>query len=782
MKIITIIILSTISFQLFGQIENYSTINANNIKIWSDHTSGIIDPIISKASGGLITNYKEEEHKLLSTIYRSSINVVGYSENNNLTGVTSNYGSSSYYIAPGPITDDLYSTSYNTAWKIYGWEIKNHLDDFNDNQHIDNLPSLNILQWPGKNNPFSKNLQNVTWEGREYAPYFDRNNDGQYNPYDGDYPVLDNNCPLKIPDQMSYSLYNGVFENNFEISKLLYAFNSDDNELLNNTVFVRVSVYSKNSNLTKVKLGLFNDFDLGCVNDDYLGTSLENNTIYTFNKTDFDTLCHSHGSTINNYGLNPPIQSITYLDNNPINSMICYRESSNPALTDPLNISEVYNALSSKWRDGTPLTYGGSGYDPSSNNIITSAYPSSPTDPNGWSMKNSQSPGIDPRMYINVDLGDINKDAITHTNFAYTFHPADLSTDHFSRVDSMLTKIKEVKKLFNDCFDTVAGTQECTSECVWPGDTDKNGIVNNHDLLNLGISMNKAGIQREEISETWQGHLSDEWFDNTFHNVNFKHIDCNGSAEINKTDVDVIETNFFNSNPNFTNWGGYNGKGEELTFEFDKEEYNSLENINAKLFIDTDNAYGFSFSVEYDPSKLLLGGVYLDNFWKISPDQVIRIIRKEPGKLHFAITKTKGSEENLLKERIGTINFISQINIVDTFQTTIRFSNYQKINDAGQILPLTAQEHTIAVNKTLSKKDISKSNFMIYPNPALSQFQIKSDLKIKQINLINHLGVRTRVSSENGCVQLKNFTAGLYLVEIISENGLTGKEKLIVIN
>ncbi|MEM9258303.1 MAG: hypothetical protein AAGA62_01585, partial [Bacteroidota bacterium] len=56
-----------------------------------------------------------------------------------------------------------------------------------------------------------------------------------------------------------------------------------------------------------------------------------------------------------------------------------------PGTIDPQQPAEFYNLISGQWRDGTPYTFGGSGYN-SGGAQVNYAFPDRPDDPNGWSM------------------------------------------------------------------------------------------------------------------------------------------------------------------------------------------------------------------------------------------------------------------------------------------------------------------------------------------------------------------------------------------------------------
>lgn len=55
---------------------------------------------------------------------------------------------------------------------------------------------------------------------------------------------------------------------------------------------------------------------------------------------------------------------------------------SNPyglSLSDTLTNLKLYDLMNNKWPDGTPLTYGGNGYNPNSTEFINYLYSESPT-------------------------------------------------------------------------------------------------------------------------------------------------------------------------------------------------------------------------------------------------------------------------------------------------------------------------------------------------------------------------------------------------------------------
>ncbi|MCC5933551.1 MAG: T9SS type A sorting domain-containing protein [Balneolales bacterium] len=77
---------------------------------------------------------------------------------------------------------------------------------------------------------------------------------------------------------------------------------------------------------------------------------------------------------------------------------------------------------------------------------------------------------------------------------------------------------------------------------VWPGDTNNDGVVNEQDVLPLGIYWNLTGPARENASTEWAGQPAVVWepLEATF-------ADTDGSGLVNQTDLLAVGLNFGNT-------------------------------------------------------------------------------------------------------------------------------------------------------------------------------------------------------------------------------------------
>jgi len=80
---------------------------------------------------------------------------------------------------------------------------------------------------------------------------------------------------------------------------------------------------------------------------------------------------------------------------------------------------------------------------------------------------------------------------------------------------------------------------------LWPGDVDNNGIVDNVDLLYIGIAFGEIGPPRIPPSTNWQAYGFTDWgtqFPDT--GLDFAYADCDGNGIINELDFDIVMMNY----------------------------------------------------------------------------------------------------------------------------------------------------------------------------------------------------------------------------------------------
>lgn len=294
------------------------------------------------------------------------------------------------------------------VWKVTAEQIAAHRLDYQDNGVIDN-PIPEIFAWPGRGNSFSEGFNNFSTDSIHHsigAPYRELDWDGVYSPQDGEYPFVQAGIDLPFkPQTLVFSPFFDSGENDLthgrhtDLNCFVIAFTLECQQLdfLENAIFIEYGGFfnSGHDRLDTLFLGVYADFDIGNPNDDYLGCTSDpyREMIFSYNS---DTL---HDNII---GSNPPAISINCLNyfidaidyTQPLSHFIPIYPNNFPAGTRlPTTPNEYFNYITGTWRDGTPLTAGGIGYNLGmGSSPINMAFPDNPTEPNGWSELNEGNP------------------------------------------------------------------------------------------------------------------------------------------------------------------------------------------------------------------------------------------------------------------------------------------------------------------------------------------------------------------------------------------------------
>ena len=767
---------------------DYATLNCNGVRIKSSNTGGLVD--VEGSEGGLEINPTSENETPVRTVFSTYINVAGEA-GGKMTGIFVNKFSpleafANYQNIPGPYeTKDKYYPEYNKFWTVMSWEIQALLEDYNIDHKIDHTPSVNILTWPGKGNKYSREIDGINWPNRVLAPFFDRNFDGIYDPYNGEYPIISISCSETIPAEMSWSIFHGA-NNSLEIQTLNFAFESETEPLINNTVFSRVRFFNGGKTFTGGRFGLFFDFDLGCYSDDYFGTSPEKGTVYAYNRTEYDFgPCIINNEEIESFKNSAPTQSITCLNKKPDGSIMYDRQNIDLSSNDPTTPEKFYNYLGNKWNNGSDLTFGGSGYNATSQQTTNFIFPSSPADENGWSMVTAGVTLKDPRGFLNFHLPTVNNVKDEYFDFALTLHPPNMQVPHYERVDMMLNNIDTIRKFYASCYESKKVDQICDNDCVWPGDADNNGIVNNLDLLHLYPYINLTGNKRHKLSQSWSPQKGEDWEKNTLQDINLKHLDCNGNGIINSKDIATLKENLLSSNYTYTTWGGSNSKGNLLTFGEVSDSLVAEERFEVEMKLavsDTVTLSGLGYTVEYDSTLLDFINVVVEKKWldqSITPDN---ILFTENGKIHISLVKKNVHNDSKVHNvTLGTLKFRVKKEIAGTRQCYLKYTNYEKTSVNGLITELTSTGKQFNVSDPYKITEETFDGLMLYPNPTNGLVNIRSKTVFTRGEMCNLMGVTSSILLQNNSFIISNNTPGIYTIKLYADSGEKDYARLVVI-
>lgn len=307
--------------------------------------------------------------------------------------------------------------------------------------------------------------------------FFDANGDNIYNPCDGDYPAIEvKGCPTEsnFPDEIDFWVYNDAGNTHtntngrpirMEVQVQAFAYATNDH--INDMTFYRYKLINRAvSVIDSTFFGMWVDPDLGCSEDDFIGCDTSRSLMYVYNqdKQDGDAGCTCSTGLNTTYCDHVPILGVDYFrgplkpvreqDTFPLGeplapidypniydtiatigdslivldvdhrielgmSSFTYHVRQNAgswpsAMWDPQTDVEFYRFLSGSWRDGSPYTTGGSGYNLGNTARLKYAFTGDPNNAADWSMCSASLGKMDPRTVqatgpFRLDPGAINE-------------------------------------------------------------------------------------------------------------------------------------------------------------------------------------------------------------------------------------------------------------------------------------------------------------------------------------------------------------------------------------
>ncbi len=739
-----------------------------------------------------------------STIFAQGLWLGGIGPGGNLKVAAQTYGrgqgTTDYWAGPlteEGLTSEESCTNWDRAFSVLRHQIEAHVADFEDNGVIDN-PIPGIMGWPGQGNPHFQNIYGFelpdTPQG--LAPFADEDGDGLYDPLAGDYPMIHNSAV--IPGQITWVIFNdnGNIHTEssgeplqVEVQLTSWAYDCSDNPQLNNTIFTSYKLINRGIEpLDSLHLGLWTDFDLGCHTDDLMGSAPGLNTFFAYNSDNED----GPGCTLGlpSYGQNPPVQAITVL-NEDLSYLMYYENPSvidpPPAVTDPNAGIEFYRYLTGHWRDGTPLTSGGTGYDPTLSNPVTNfAFPGDPNNPGEWSaLSEGLSSAADRRAVGSVFLGELQPGAVAEVDFGYTFFREE-GADFLGNVTAMYEGIPLLQSWYDHNFEGACAPPTCEADCVWPGDLNADGIANHCDLLAIGPGAGQHGPTRP-APYNWSPRSGEAWAGEQTNGANDKHLDADGDGQAEYEDFLLSEEHYNLTRPGYQPPPAVYREGPEL-FLTPFGALNSFDDITPGqefLFMinlqDVPELYGLAFSLEFDTTYFdyiyaSSGGFGREELEYAASINHILQGRAIPGQADFA---RLAPDPNSTIEG-GAIFSLSRLKVKDEFteplptnQTPIRFKNIKAIRSDGTEIEIGGATVTATVNGIVTDDEevLAAGELRLFPNPTNGRLELRfPGQQIDGVELFSAAGQRVWQQRQRfmdaASFELGSLPEGLYFLQV----------------
>ncbi len=346
-------------------------------------------------------------------------------------------------------------------------------------------------------------------------------------------------------------------------------------------------------------------------------------------------------------------------------------------------------------------------------------------------------------------------------------------------------------------------------ECVWPGDTDGDGVATLADMINIGVGFGMEGPARSDVTNDWDAQAAQDWNMQNASGVNYKHFDCNGDGVIGINDIPAIHSNYAMLENGITSSATSAGAPISLRFDVDTvviTEDNQYLEINAGLYLgnseeEIDNIYGlvlyFDYPKNYTVETSPVAFDYNENSFFGDLSEVLPLSRNtfDAGQMDMVITR-KGGNNISGQGRLSTLKFIIDADIIDGRAENegeifpVGINLVAAVDIDGNPVEITLPEEPAGVffqnglNSTRTVELIEDSKIQVYPNPAndILQLKISDELHPESVEVFDILGNRVLFSEMNENqigINVNRLAHGVYVLKVKTEEGV-GTKRIMV--
>jgi hypothetical protein len=386
---------------------------------------------------------------------------------------------------------------------------------------------------------------------------------------------------------------------------------------------------------------------------------------------------------------------------------------------------------------------------------------------------------------------------VVNTNTATTFWkiPSSIATGLYTlivRVYNSLFSGPTTDYTLNNSFNITTP--------VWPGDVDNNGVVDNNDLLHIGLAYGSSSTARLNTSVVWQAQSSVDWanyFTSFLSALNYKYADCNGDGTINAADTAAIMQNFSLTHAKTSDYEPWRSGRPALIPVFSTDTLYNGDTLKVSFVlgdssIPAAHIYGLSFTYNFDPQVVDSSfiNVNLGNSWLGSSTDMISISKvfAGPGQIRIAMTRidhstrsgsgpignagikiTTDNISGVILAHYGNIGYISAVTVVDS---------------TGDTIPVNAgRDSSTVVAFPAHIPQIAERSVHVQPNPASNTVSISAENAISEISISDINGQKiwhsSSMHSRSQNIDISTYADGLYFVQVRTERGVRTVKLLV---
>jgi hypothetical protein len=686
-------------------------------------------------------------------------------------------------------------SDWGRFWRVDRKDLEEHFTDLVDG--VLNNPNPQILAWPGNGNPHFLAIHGFPLPQREFAPFYDANQDGVYDPYSGDYPHPHGVSASVEVGTMLWEIFHGtdtVFQHGmqappFEIHRTIWAMECAGDSPLNYSFFSQWAIRNASTETwNDVRAGIWLDWVLGESLYDYFGTNRAIDAIFAYHTS--EDRSYPTRKPQMDFGVHPPAAAIAAL-NRPLDGSVYYYSWIGVCTQHASKIYPVYptdydNLMHNLWRSGEPLIRKHDGFTlpPIDSSLITSfIFDGDPRIPNSWSASNFNfvcPPGITNQV-MNFDLKDLQPDETERIDLVFNFY-RDTTSTPIGQLDGLFSGVTQIRDAWQQGLDLPCTPVSACIEpdCVWPGDANHNGKVDVFDVHPMDIQKNKSGPART-TPLLWRGHTVSDWA-HISNNVNAKHADVNGNGLIDSFDLHTLTYYYAKTHGQYVPSQQVIPAGTDI--ELVPVFSQTADSIGFNRFFlfqikcNNPNVYRLAVEIEFDTAALRnhLGPLSSPDY-TINDTSIQFYRRKIDGfDIAFGIKNTPITLSNRLQLRTRDIPGLTQIHI----------TKLEAYDQFDKPISLTANPLSLCIGGgcTSQTQELETRKLTVMPNPFHDGFSVEglAESEMYQFTLMDLLG---KVWAEKICfgesaqINQLSFPSGLYVLRLRQIS--TGAQRTVLV-
>ena len=325
---------------------------------------------------------------------------------------------------------------------------------------------------------------------------------------------------------------------------------------------------------------------------------------------------------------------------------------------------------------------------------------------------------------------------------------------------------------------------------VWPGDANYDLVVDNNDVLYVGLAFNETGITRDTASLNWWAQPCVDW-NRIFNNgVNIHNADCDGNGTIDSTDLAAVYQNYNLSHPAFAGppLAEEPMSVADLWLDPPTLNYTAGAYVTIPVKMGTSgnpvvNVYGVAYDISYDSSRIVPGTVYMTYpaNWFTPINNSLSFQRDDWSSHQIDDSQSRTDLTNVSGN--GSISYLHfQIDSMASGLLPLSIINVNCVDNVGTAIGLTPIGTTLIIDTPLVAGSLSfNPDVNLYPNPTSGNTVLTLHSYISETLTVELLDVNGQLISATAQtvvagqdlvfeIPMEHLSSGVYICRVTGES------------